>query len=115
VRHAYDVEDAEAGLRLGFGAAAVIEILFVGVEVLGGGVGSEVAGVGREVKVLAQEGVVGGREVGALSGEDGFREEGGLKQSGDIGQWEIIGGSEIVGAMDDTGADLVGVASKNRT
>ena len=86
VRHAHDVENAEAGLGLGLGAAAVVEVFFVGVEVLGGGVGAKMSGVGREVELLALEGVVGGREVGALGGGDGFGENGGLEQGGDVGQ-----------------------------
>jgi hypothetical protein len=113
VRHAYYVEDTEAGLRLGFGATAIVEVLFIGVEVLGGSVGDKMAGVRREVKVLAKEGVVGRSEIGALSGGKGFGKKGGLEQRSDVGQGKIISGSELVGEVDDAGTDFIGAAGEN--
>ena len=75
VRHAYDVVDAKGGLVGEVGVAAVVEVLFVGVEVAGGGVGMEAGLVGGGVEVAAEEDVIGGGEAKALGGGDRFGED----------------------------------------
>ena len=58
VRHADDIIDVEGRLAGNFGVTAVVEVLFVGVEVAGGGVRTKTGLVGGGVEVAAQEGVV---------------------------------------------------------
>ena len=58
VRHADDIIDVEGRLAGNFGATAVVEVLFVGVEVAGGGVRTKAGLVGGGVEVAAQECVI---------------------------------------------------------
>ena len=108
--HAYDVIDVKGGLTRDVGVAAVIEVLFVGVEVAGGGVGMKAGLVRGGVEVTTEEGVINWGEVEALSCRDRFGEEDALEEGGDIGEGKMVSGGEIVGFGDDAAASLVGAA-----
>ena len=110
VRHADDIINVEGRLAGNFGATAVVEVLFIGVEVAGGGVRTKARLVGSGVEVAAEEGIIGGREAEALGGRDSFGEEDGLEEGGDVGERKVVGGGEIVGFGDDAAAGLVGAA-----
>ena len=59
VRHAYYIIDAEGRLEVNVGVAAVIEVLFIGIKIASGGIGTEARLVRGGVEVTAQVGVIG--------------------------------------------------------
>ena len=70
VRHAHYIIDAQGGLMARFGTAAIIEVLFVGVGVLGAGIGTKARLVWGGVEIVAQEAIIGGSKVGTLGDGD---------------------------------------------
>ena len=113
VGHTYYVVDAEGGLAGKVGVAAVIEVLFIGVEVTGGSIRMETGLVGGGVEVAAEEDVISWGEAEALGCGNRFGEEDALKKGSDVRKREVVGSSEIVGFGDDAATDLVGAAFEN--
>ena len=92
------------------GVAAVVEVLFIGVEVTGGSIRMETGLVGGGVEVAAEEDVISWGEAEALGCGNRFGEEDTLEEGSDVRKREVVGSSEIVGFGDDAAADLVGAA-----
>ena len=113
VGHAYYVIDAKSGLVGYFRVTAIVEVLFIGIEVAGWGVGMEAGLVRGGMEIAAEKGIIGRGETEALGFGDRFGKEDALEESGDIGKWEVVGGGEIVGFGDDAATGLVGTAFEN--
>ena len=113
VGHTYYVVDAEGGLAGKVGVAAVVEILFIGVEVTGRSIRMKTGLVGGGVEVAAEEDVISWGEAKALGCGNRFGEEDTLEEGSDVRKREVVGSSEIVGFGDDAATDLVGATFEN--